>query len=80
MKRLIVLFIFLSGCDQEQCWASNDECLLEPEPGPCKASIPKYYFDQQKGECTIFYWGGCDGTAPFEMRADCEAACLCATG
>ncbi len=77
MKRLIVLLIFFSGCEDEQCWAIKEECLLGPDPGPCKARIPKYYFDQEMGKCTLFYWGGCNGVVPFESLEACLTACDC---
>ena len=63
---------FLAG---PQCaLAQEDPCTLLPDPGPCEAAIPAWYFDQDFGACTQFSWGGCAGTVPFETLEDCLAA------
>lgn len=54
--------------------AQEDPCTLLPDPGPCEAAIPAWYFDQEFGACTAFTWGGCGGTVPFESLEDCLAA------
>lgn len=54
--------------------AQEDPCTLLPDPGPCEAAIPAWYFDQEFGTCTAFTWGGCGGTVPFESLEDCLAA------
>lgn len=54
--------------------AQTDPCLLLPDPGPCEAAIPAWYFDQAFQTCTQFTWGGCGGVVPFETLEDCEAA------
>lgn len=54
--------------------AQEDPCTLLPDPGPCEAAIPAWYFDQDWGACTTFTWGGCGGTVPFTTLEDCEAA------
>ncbi len=54
--------------------AQEDPCTLVPDPGPCEAAIPAWYFDQDFGECTQFTWGGCAGTVPFETLEACVAA------
>ena len=54
--------------------AQTDPCTLLPDPGPCEAAIPAWYFDQDFGACTAFTWGGCGGTVPFESLEDCLAA------
>ncbi|MFQ6612253.1 MAG: BPTI/Kunitz domain-containing protein, partial [Fidelibacterota bacterium] len=50
-------------------------CLLEPDSGPCDAYIPRYYYDQDTGECKEFVWGGCDGVVPFITLEECQEAC-----
>lgn len=54
--------------------AQDDPCLLIPDPGPCEAAIPAWYFDADFQTCTPFTWGGCGGVVPFETLEDCEAA------
>ena len=44
--------------------------------GPCRAAIGRYYYDASSGECTHFYYGGCNGNDNnFHTRKDCEAVC-----
>lgn len=54
--------------------AQENPCLLAPDPGPCEAAIPAWYFDPVFQSCTVFSWGGCGGVVPFETLEDCEAA------
>lgn len=50
-------------------------CGLVPDPGLCKAAIPKFYFDQFTQRCRDFIWGGCGGTVPFDTRKECRSVC-----
>ncbi len=52
-----------------------DSCQLEPDPGLCKAYMPKYYFDKVTNSCQEFIWGGCGGVIPFEMMENCTQQC-----
>jgi hypothetical protein len=54
---------------------SGTLCELKPDPGPCRAAIPRYYFDQKTKQCKQFFWGGCNGTAPFKTMEECMNAC-----
>ena len=53
----------------------NYSCVLEPDPGFCKANIPKYYFDETTNSCQEFVWGGCNGVVPFETLSACQQQC-----
>lgn len=44
---------------------AQSPCDLEPNPGPCFAAIPAYYFNQDTQSCAEFTWGGCGGVVPF---------------
>ena len=50
-------------------------CELKPDTGPCRAYMPRYYFDQKAQKCKEFIWGGCSGTVPFETIGECMNAC-----
>lgn len=51
-------------------------CQLEIDSGPCRASIIRYGYDAEKGQCIQFIYGGCQGNANnFESMAECEAKC-----
>jgi hypothetical protein len=53
-------------------WKIADPCKLEPDPGLCKAYMPRYYYDDG---CKEFIWGGCGGVVPFETLEECQAQC-----
>lgn len=50
-------------------------CNLKPDSGPCRAMIPRYYYDAEEGKCKEFTWGGCEGVVPFETMEDCRKLC-----
>lgn len=54
----------------------KDFCQLSPEPGRCRASLPKWYYDNTRGECRNFTFGGCAGNAnKFSTKSFCERVC-----
>ena len=54
---------------------SSRQCFLEPEIGPCKVAIEKFYFDSELNSCQSFTWGGCNGIVPFDTKTKCEKLC-----
>ncbi|WP_089725467.1 BPTI/Kunitz domain-containing protein [Candidatus Thiosymbion oneisti] len=50
-------------------------CLDKPDPGPCKASVIRYFYDYRSDRCYGFRYGGCGGWVPFETLAACEETC-----
>jgi hypothetical protein len=66
----LILFVIMGGIGFAQ-----SPCDLEPDPGPCFAAIPAYYFNAESQSCAEFIWGGCDGVVPFTTLAECETAC-----
>ena len=63
--------VLLYACDTK-CDALPSACELAPEPGPCFAAIPKYYFDSVEQTCKEFTWGGCGGVVPFDTLEECQ--------
>lgn len=57
-------FVFVPGY--------SERCNLIPDPGPCDAAIPKYYFNRVTGKCEEFTWGGCGGVVPFQTMEECQ--------
>lgn len=53
----------------------DERCNLKPDSGNCKAKFPRYFFDIEDRLCKVFYWGGCDGTVPFDTLDECRAIC-----
>ncbi|KAB0405050.1 hypothetical protein E2I00_012259, partial [Balaenoptera physalus] len=44
--------------------------------GPCRAVMPRWYFDLSKGKCVRFIYGGCGGNRNnFESEEYCMAVC-----
>ncbi|EGD74680.1 protease inhibitor [Salpingoeca rosetta] len=51
-------------------------CAQPALPGPCKASIGRWYFDKPTQQCQQFTYGGCGGNSNnFESREACEQRC-----
>ena len=51
-------------------------CSLPKQPGTCKASIPRYYYDYKEKRCGKFIYGGCGGNENnFETLEDCQERC-----
>lgn len=51
-------------------------CLLPPDDGPCRALVPRWYYDRYTQSCQEFTYGGCHGNANnFLTLDDCEKSC-----
>ncbi|XP_038236380.1 amyloid-like protein 2 isoform X1 [Dermochelys coriacea] len=51
-------------------------CSQEAMTGPCRAVMPRWYFDLYKRECIRFIYGGCGGNRNnFESEEYCMAVC-----
>ncbi|XP_071080812.1 carboxypeptidase inhibitor SmCI-like [Haliotis cracherodii] len=56
--------------------ASAEVCQLTRELGPCRALMPRYFYNQATRRCQQFYYGGCQGNGNnFKTRGDCVATC-----
>uniref|UniRef100_A0A3Q2PWS6 Amyloid-beta A4 protein n=1 Tax=Fundulus heteroclitus TaxID=8078 RepID=A0A3Q2PWS6_FUNHE len=54
----------------------RDVCWANAETGPCRAMLPRWYFDRQEGRCVQFIYGGCGGNRNnFESEEYCLAVC-----
>ena len=55
----------------------TDVCEQPKKIGPCKARIPRFYFNSTYGKCKEFGWGGCDPNENnFKTKEDCEKICI----
>ena len=51
-------------------------CSLPVKVGPCRARVKRYYYDSNRGECKMFYWGGCESNGNnFKSASKCRRAC-----
>ncbi|KAM6914968.1 low-density lipoprotein receptor-related protein 11 [Xenentodon cancila] len=56
---------------------SQDPCAGAPVVGPCKGTFPRWYYDQNAGECKHFLYGGCQGNHNnFLQESDCVSECI----
>lgn len=57
--------------------SSTDPCAVAPVVGPCKGTFPRWYYDQNAGECKHFLYGGCQGNHNnFLQQSDCVSECI----
>lgn len=56
--------------------SKTDVCRAQVDPGPCKAALPKYFYDAADGSCKEFAYGGCQGGPNrFSTIEECEDNC-----
>uniref|UniRef100_A0A8C9Z684 Amyloid-beta A4 protein n=1 Tax=Sander lucioperca TaxID=283035 RepID=A0A8C9Z684_SANLU len=54
----------------------RDVCWANAETGPCRAMLPRWYFDHQEGRCAQFIYGGCGGNRNnFDSEEYCLSVC-----
>lgn len=54
----------------------QDVCWANAETGPCRAMLPRWYFDHEEGHCVQFIYGGCGGNRNnFESEEYCLSVC-----
>lgn len=75
---MLAVVLALSGC-AGALGAGQDElpvsCLDRPDPGPCRASQVRYFYDYHDNRCKPFRYGGCQGYVPFETLERCIDFC-----
>ena len=55
----------------------NPACLEPKFVGPCRAAMPRFYYDKEKKSCEQFIFGGCSANKNnFVKKEDCEKTCL----
>ncbi|XP_077468417.1 kunitz-type protease inhibitor 2 [Stigmatopora argus] len=52
---------------------TEEQCLSTPDPGPCRAAFPKFYYHAESDSCRSFVYGGCHGN---QNRYNSEEDCL----
>ncbi|XP_063873603.1 uncharacterized protein LOC135107547 [Scylla paramamosain] len=59
----------------------NPVCNVLPNPGTCRAALPRYYLDPETGTCNCYLYGGCTedgaGESPgsFFTLEECQRVC-----
>ncbi|MBU1248348.1 MAG: BPTI/Kunitz domain-containing protein, partial [Proteobacteria bacterium] len=54
----------------------DPRCGMIPDPGPCKGLFEMFFYAPDSDSCESFFYGGCEGEAPFETLTECQASCL----
>uniref|UniRef100_A0A673UR41 BPTI/Kunitz inhibitor domain-containing protein n=1 Tax=Suricata suricatta TaxID=37032 RepID=A0A673UR41_SURSU len=55
---------------------SNNFCDLPQDPGPCKATFPRWWYDKGSNTCSEFIYGGCQGNRNnFQTKIVCQVIC-----
>nr|ABI52687.1 Kunitz domain [Argas monolakensis] len=63
-------------CASLQADTTKYWCTLPMKVGPCRAAVPKFYYDSSTGRCKMFIYGGCQGNANrFNTQKDCMQVC-----
>ncbi|XP_041090588.1 kunitz-type protease inhibitor 1-like [Polyodon spathula] len=54
----------------------RDSCEVAPVVGPCRASMPRFFYNSSSGSCQLFIYGGCKGNNNnYQTQAECQAKC-----
>uniref|UniRef100_A0A023GNX8 BPTI/Kunitz inhibitor domain-containing protein n=1 Tax=Amblyomma triste TaxID=251400 RepID=A0A023GNX8_AMBTT len=76
---LLLFAIFLvvsSSPDGLNGMGFPEECTYGADKGPCRAYMPRFFYNTLTNECERFFYGGCKGNANnFRTYADCAERC-----
>lgn len=65
-----------ASSDGEVSAEYKDQCMLTPDPGPCRAAFPMFYHDPNTGTCQSFIYGGCSGNQNrYNSMEECMIHC-----
>ena len=52
-------------------------CTFQPDPGNCRGSFPRYFYNKFTRKCERFVYGGCGGNGNrFSYVDSCVDACI----
>nr|KAF6331089.1 serine peptidase inhibitor, Kunitz type 3 [Myotis myotis] len=55
---------------------SPEDCKLPMEKGPCRAKLPRWFYNSSTYGCMLFHFGGCNGNGNNFLKKDaCEKTC-----
>lgn len=68
-------FVHLQEC-LNTCKSPSGVCNQPKKVGPCRARIPRYFYNRTTGSCELFYWGGCQPNGNnFKILEQCQNSC-----
>ncbi|XP_076427296.1 eppin isoform X3 [Peromyscus maniculatus bairdii] len=66
----------LFSCGKKCLDLREDICSLPPDPGPCLAYFPRWWYNKETELCTEFIYGGCQGNPNnFQTEGICNVVC-----
>ena len=69
-------FETLTECTKECALRLDGVCSLGADPGPCRASIPRFFYNSTSMKCERFIYGGCAGNDNnFGSEEECQGCC-----
>ncbi|CAH8499259.1 unnamed protein product [Heterobilharzia americana] len=71
LNNLILVFALLRTAT-----SFNSICYYRLDEGPCRALVPRYFYNSTVGKCEMFKYGGCEGNENnFFTEEECNKTC-----
>lgn len=68
------------GCDDKP-FNPTEACTLDKDLGTCRNFTVRWFFDKEYGDCSRFWYGGCDGNGNrFRSQEECKDVCVQPSG
>ncbi|EYC31475.1 hypothetical protein Y032_0004g2173 [Ancylostoma ceylanicum] len=76
MKFLVLFLLCVSSVYLVYAQGDTGACYKEPKTGPCRASLPRFFYNKTSRTCEKFIYGGCEGNENnFEDEKECKRWC-----
>ncbi|XP_064484449.1 boophilin-G2-like [Ornithodoros turicata] len=73
MRTVLTVFLVCTGVVSA---LRLDQCELPAVEGPCRAALPRFFYNAATADCEEFNYGGCGGNANrFQTYYECAATC-----
>ncbi|KAM6959283.1 kunitz-type serine protease inhibitor 6-like [Aplochiton taeniatus] len=54
----------------------REACMVQSDPGPCRAAFPMFFYRHSTGTCQAFIYGGCHGNSnAYTTHEECMSRC-----
>ena len=61
--------------DHKENIEDKANCNMLHDQGSCEAAMPRAFFNSQTKKCEQFFYGGCNGSVPFDSVEECRLYC-----
>ena len=70
-------FDTIDECLKKCSVGGNNKCKQQADVGPCRAQIPRYFYNKETNNCELFIFGGCNPNQNnFESYEICMKTCF----